>query len=243
MSQTSRELPGYAFYHDLTDIPTKESSKLGTASSSEKPSMIFEGSASGAPATFLADSGATHCFCDKSSAKTYGFKRQAANNDVNFADGSTQASTAQTALYLKIQGHTTSVQCYIIDMQGQFDVILGDTWLNKAGAVIDYPNKTCTVQRKGLKHTLIPMKQDTPPSSSHVNSLLLNALQVKRCVRQGARSFMVRVTDSGIQPDTDSTLSPEMQGLIDEFKDVFSPIQDLRIYGYGLSPKSKRMTS
>jgi len=39
---------------------------------------------------------------------------------------------------------------------------------------------------------------------------------------------MVRVTDSGLQPeDTTSTLSPEMRKLIDEYKDVFSSIQDL----------------
>ena len=101
MSQISCELPGYAFYHDLADIPKKEHSKLGTASSSEKPSMIFEGSANGAPATFLADIGATHCFLDKSFARMYGFKQNAANIQVHLADGSTQSTTAHTTIHLK----------------------------------------------------------------------------------------------------------------------------------------------
>eukprot|EP00983_Pelagomonas_calceolata_P050047 1141778-Pelagomonas_calceolata.AAC.1 len=72
-------LPGYAFYHDFTDVPPMVISKLSAINSSEKPSMIFEGTANGAPATFLADTGATHSFLDKAFAKTFGFKQSKAN--------------------------------------------------------------------------------------------------------------------------------------------------------------------
>ena len=228
MTEIQCELPGYAFYHDITGLPALQVSKLTSANFSNRPSMIFEGSANGAPATFLADTGATHCFIDKNFAKTFGFKQSIANAEIHLADGSTQSTTSKTTVHLKIQGHSASVQCFIINMQGQFDVILGDTWLHKTGAVLDYKQKVCTVEKKGLKHTLTPVVQETSTSSSHVNSVLLNALQVKRCLRQRARSFMVKVTDSGIHPEVaNSNLSPEMQALVDEFGDVFSPIQDL----------------
>eukprot|EP00983_Pelagomonas_calceolata_P027370 859745-Pelagomonas_calceolata.AAC.1 len=103
MSEIPCELPGYAFYHDFPDSPSLEIAKLSTVNSSEKPSMIFEGSANGAPATFLADTGATHCFLDKAFARTFGFKQSSANTQVHLADGSTQSTTAQTTIHLRIQ--------------------------------------------------------------------------------------------------------------------------------------------
>jgi len=53
--------------------------------------------------------------------------------------------------------HSTYAPCFIIDVQQQFDLVLGDTWLHKVKATFDYSSKTCSVQRKGHMYThLIP---------------------------------------------------------------------------------------
>jgi hypothetical protein len=81
----------------------------------------------GASATFLADKGATHCFLDKTFATINVFKQTKTHSEVHLANGSVQASTAESLVHIKIQGHSTYAPCFIIDMQQQFDVILGDT--------------------------------------------------------------------------------------------------------------------
>jgi len=62
--------------------------KLHTVNSFESPTMMFEGSACGKPATLLLDSGATHCFVDSTFAT--GLKQQATHTTVRLADGSEQ---------------------------------------------------------------------------------------------------------------------------------------------------------
>lgn len=228
MQEIPSNLPGYAFFHDFGNFLKPEFGKCSALGSTKKPSMVFDGSANGAFATFLVDTGATHSFVDSSFASELGLARAKANAQIQLADGSTQHASTQTNLSIRIQNHKTTIPCYILDMQEQFDVILGDTWTEKVGAIINCEDKTISVKKQGARLTIYPNSDESHnESDSHVNTLFLNAAQLQRHLRQGARTFMVRVTDSGIQLEGQEHCSPDIQKLIQEYQDVFSPISDL----------------
>ena len=219
-------IPGFVFYYDngVTKAPVNPhiaamTAKLNTVNSSESPTMMFEGSACGKPATLLLDSGATHCFVDSTFAT--GLKQQATHTTVRLADGSEQPLSFRTKLDIKIQGHKQSVTCYIIDMQGQVDIVLGDTWFHQNAANFDYQTRTCTIYTRGVKHILYTMQAESPAVSGHpsVHSLLLNAVHVRRRLKQGARAFVVRVQDTGVDTTdnacvTENHISAPMVALI-----------------------------
>jgi len=89
---------------------------------------------------------------------------------------------------------------------------------------------------RGVKHILYTMQAESPTVSGHhpsVHSLLLNAVHhVRRRLKQGARAFVVRVQDTGVDATdnacvTENHISAPMVALIKEYKDVFSPINSL----------------
>ncbi len=70
----------------------------------------------GAHATFLVDIGATHCFMDEKFANAHGIKQQPTDSTVQLADGSVQPALMQATAHISIQGHKTSILCFIIDI-------------------------------------------------------------------------------------------------------------------------------
>ena len=107
-----------------------------------------------------------------------------------------------------------------MNMQGQpFGVILGDTWSQAADAVVAFKAKTCVVQKGTQRHVLHAMALDkSPDQPSHATPLLLNAVRIKRSIRQGAKAFMVRVQDSGVlQAEAHPQLSPQICSFIEEY--------------------------
>jgi hypothetical protein len=223
-------IPGYAFWHDNGTKPSPDKAKTNVIGSSVVPAMMFAGSACGEQATILIDSGATHCFIDQTFVEVNGIKQSPFDSEVIVADGSTLTSTTQARVYLEIQGYKVLVTCIVMNMQGQpFGVILGDTWSQAADAVVAFKAKTCVVRKGTQRHVLHAMALDkSPDQPSHATPLLLNAVRIKRSIRQGAKAFMVRVQDSGVlQAEAHPQLSPQIRSLIEEYQDVFSPIKRL----------------
>jgi hypothetical protein len=223
-------VPGYAFWHDNGTKPLPDKAKTNVIGSSVVPAMMFAGSACGEQATILIDSGATHCFIDQTFVEVNGIKQSPFDSEVIVADGSTLTSTTQARVNLKIQGYKALVTCIVMNMQGQpFEVILGDTWSQAADAVVAFKAKTCAVRKGTQRHVLHAMALDkSPDQPSHATPILLNTVRIKRSIRQGAKAFMVRVQDSGVlQAEAHPQLSPQIRSLIEEYQDVFSPIERL----------------
>ncbi len=226
MSEHPSDLPGYSFFSDKGHNP--RSAQVVSLNGASTPRMTFSGAASGAPCSFLVDTGATHCFMDSTFAKEIGISVQLVDTAVQMANNSVEHATSQCTPHIKIQGHGTRVTCFIIDMQQQFDIILGGTWLTAVGTNIDFASNTCTVKKKGQQHRLHPDSKSADQPVTHpanIHSLLLNHISVKRSVRKGARLFMVKVADSGAAESVQA--SPPLQTLIKEFEDVFAPISKL----------------
>ena len=92
--------------------------------------MSFKGLASGAPAVILADSGATGNFVDSSYARHYGFARHPSKQKI-LGINTMSKSVSKCYIKVKMQSHISNVECQVVDMQQQYDVILGQDWFLK----------------------------------------------------------------------------------------------------------------
>ena len=194
--------------------------------------MVFSGSAGGASAKIMLDTGASHCFIDLSFAEQNGFALHPANSKVQLADGSKATALQKCHLKVNLQRHISDITCFVLDMQQQYDVILGEDWLNKFRANICYMTKTCTAYKNGAKYLLRPIRDQTYNSPTSVQSLLLNAAQVNKLQRQGCvHLFMIKVSDSALDPsnkeDNSNTPSPGVQKILKDFEDITKPRETL----------------
>ena len=91
--------------------------------------MVFQGYLSGSPAITLMDTGASHCFLDLSFAQQNNLALHPTKTSVTLADGALSNVVLKTApLKMKIGSHFSTTIFYILDMQSQYDLILGDNW-------------------------------------------------------------------------------------------------------------------
>jgi hypothetical protein len=210
------ELPKFAFYV-LHNKPSSQQAlciKSATCDSDSRIrvnavpslSMIFEGSANGAAATFMIDSGASDCFMDVSFAHANGIACKPADRSVNLADGSTVIAALQTSLRVKIQGYTATVPCFLLDLQQQFDVILGDTWLRQSKARLCYETHTCSILKKGKQIVLTPSEPDEQDNNGCFS--LLNGVQLRRALCSSNRVFMVHVREGDAALNSDKPQKP-----------------------------------
>lgn len=102
-----------------------------SSSASSQPTMTFDGLACGAPAVCLIDSGATHAFIDSTFAPERGIAWLPASTYIQLADGSVQSAKLTCHVHIKLQGPGCTLPCFVIDTQQQFDLISGDTRLQK----------------------------------------------------------------------------------------------------------------
>jgi len=224
MAEHPCSLNGFSFFTDLGQQP--KPTRVIALHSKQAPRMMFSGAASGVSCSFLVDTGATHCFMDSTFAAQIGISQKAVSTSVQLANNTVEHASSQCTPYINIQGHRARVTCFIIDMQQQFDIILGDTWLSAVKANIDYASNTCTVQKKGQKFKLHPEIEAIPSAiPSTIHSMLLNHIAVKRSVRKGAKVFAVQVKPSATADAVQA--SPPLQALLQEYKDVFTPISEL----------------
>ena len=212
--------------------------KLRSVGAGVMPVMTFHGSVNGIPAHMLLDSGATHVFCDKVYAEKHGLTQRATTKKVQLADGSTQDAAAITRLAVRIQGFCVVVNCYVLDLAQQYDVILGETWMLTARADMKYSTGTCEVRKHGRRFVLYPASKRVQaharpkPTASKRIPAMLSAAQVLRHVRVGSRLFVVRVTEADTPTAQAATeadkplelppgLSPGMQALLRKYSHVF----------------------
>lgn len=129
-----------------------------------------------------------------------------------------------------------------MDLGGQFDIILGEDWLTKNKANMNYKDIQLEVYKRGLKYPLYPRepaKEKESESADDKAPIFLSVAQFKRCIRKGSKYFAINVTDSGIAPQTSGTEtstdgpSPAIKALQDRFQVVFTE------GGVGLPPDRK----
>jgi hypothetical protein len=99
-------------------------------------------------------------------------------------------------VYVQLGAFHKPVNCYVMDMLYEVDLILGDeAFLDKYDCILHY-NKGCIMIRKGKRHMTIKspaLPRSQLPVDDEKSDSVLSASQVKRLARKGARVFLALV--------------------------------------------------
>jgi hypothetical protein len=169
--------------------------------------MEFEGSLAGVAANVLIDSGAGDCFVSRAFADRVGLKPSPCTGSVTTADGSSHPVAGVITATVKLQHYAAKVPLTVVNLVDHFDVILGDNWLRKHRACLDFCRGTCMLKKGqrtltlvqklaaptgGAKGSFSPASGQCPKVSSPAPKLL-SAVQFQRAQRKGCNSFLVQV--------------------------------------------------
>ena len=174
-------------------------------------SMVFEGLVAGYPAHIAVDSQASHCFVSSTlvaKANLHVMPTAAGFEQLTLGTNDVAKVYGHCSLKLRIGSLVDSVPCYCIDMVPEFDFILGDNWLNKRSAVMNYSTKVLAVL-KGDRRITVPVLRraghlavdaECPSRTEGTNppplgdAPMLSALQFKRLLKKPwarERAFLV----------------------------------------------------
>jgi hypothetical protein len=163
-------------------------------------------------------------------------------------------STTAARLILKLgAGHTEQIQAQILPtlMQG-IDLILGNDWLTRHKAVIDYENRTCRFRGDTGKMVVLKADPPTPATCFSVASIqqaakteFISGKQAERMMRKSGHALLVLVQaqEHDLAPQHKSAptsaclaaaevhvpagLKARLQDLLGQYKDVFEPLNEL----------------
>jgi hypothetical protein len=193
--------------------------------------MTFRATLQGKPLVAILDSGAkksfTHSVISSHLVANMGFKTKATRQEVILADGTSKWLEETVTLPLRIQGFSFQQKFHVMDLGENLQVILGDDWLLANKAHLFYDTRTCTVEgKKQRRFTLTPMEGDSLDERS--NAPIVNAAQLRRCLKKGYQVTWVRVVDSGVASPTivqrlgDIECSAPMKEVLLDLQDVFT---------------------
>jgi hypothetical protein len=193
--------------------------------------MLFLGEIAGVPCKIALDTAATHSFVSNDLVSRMGRKRSHKNVlDVTLGNGQTVHTHGVFSAALRIQNFHGKHQFHSLDLMTNFDVILGNDWLTRYAAKLDFVASTCEIKKGNRKisfRSLSFSKIHDPSSQSaqvKPSKSVLTALQAKRLARKGARLFMVFVKNADDKLELKGSDSPDIVNLIAEFPDVFKDI-------------------
>jgi hypothetical protein len=104
-----------------------------------------------------------------------------------------------------MQGLASQLNFVVIDMPAAFNVILGDAWLKRMKAQLDFASATCTVAGKGKKPIILFM--DVPSKlPSPAQPTVLSYAQAKRLSKQEFWYCLFVVKQVHVPTDSDATV-------------------------------------
>ena len=159
---------------------------------------------------------------------------------VVYADGTVKQVAGHATLSVHIQKYAAKLRCSVVDLDEQFDLILGQQWLHDHDAVLYMTPGVATIKQKGQLITLRNLGPCTLPTpveesvqhaddaemSSHATDTsqlpriaTITHKQAKRIVRKGGQSLLVLVRESPPSEPTPVTpvVPPQLQQLQQEF--------------------------
>jgi len=128
--------------HFFAPVPTVLLGSLGT----HGPTMSFEGSFGGIDARILADSGADNSFVSRRFALTNRLHVTPFNGHVKLGDNRSAAIVGKCKAKLQVQGHRSMLECLVIELLEDYDVVLGDEWFRRHRVSLNWENQTLTTR-------------------------------------------------------------------------------------------------
>jgi hypothetical protein len=166
--------------------------------------MQFVGKAAGTEIDFLFDSGASTNYVSSAFAKVHGLIVKPSETNVRLGTGTSVSAQGECAVHIKLGDYQDRVECYVLDMVTDLQMILGDTWLNMVKATFDYDSKKCIIRKNNKRFTLSfctrSMLRHNLSSRGKKGPPMLFAMQVKRALKRGDQVMMVQL--SGLKLDS-----------------------------------------
>jgi hypothetical protein len=63
----------------------------------------------------------------------------------DWAQGDSVPAQGKCFVHIKLDDYQDMVECYLLDVVTDFQMTLGDTWLNMVKAIFDYDTKKCII--------------------------------------------------------------------------------------------------
>jgi predicted aspartyl protease len=149
--------------------------------------MQFVGKAAGTKVDFLFDSGASTNYVSSAFAKMHGLTVKPSETNVRLGTETSVSAQGECAMHIKLGDYQDRVECYILDMGTNFQMILGDTWLNMVKATFDYDSKKCIIRKNNKRFTLSSstrsMLRHKLSSRGNKEPPILSAMQVNERLR------------------------------------------------------------
>ena len=241
----TRTLPGIPWPVDVYYDPPYTPLRAAKAQGDSRMMFCFRSGVHGSSAIVGMDSGATASFVDSRFVEQNGIPTQPIHRMVELANGTTAQISAQCDVWTRIKGirngaYQGKVRCYVVDLGGDLDMILGQDWLLRERAELSYHTKRVTLQKCGV--VLKPLYKSPLASGPP----LLSAMAMRRELRRAEKWFVINVVDdkaSGFVPQAESpppntspapanapgppsfevpaSVSPEVGQILTEFSSVF----------------------
>ena len=188
----------------------------------------------GSRAKATLDSGASHSFLSSAFVQREQVHVKPCSDMVTLADDRTLRVKGTCRIRLQSGRLNTLVDCYVVDLAPQYELLLGIDFMKSHQVQITFDNDGATVAVKKGSGTVVelpaPPKLASEGVKQPVERVMLSALQLKRALRKGAQCFLVQVERVEDKPTTvqvvdNSGLIPELElkALLNEFRtSVFS---------------------
>lgn len=225
----SSALPQSIVNHLCTAATSKDRDQL---------TFVFEGTAAGAPATVLWDSGAKLDYISVKFCRRNNVVIASESQLVELGDGTRISTHGTVRLKTTIKGAANSdryskeLTFAVIDMSDGFDVILGDTWSRRECVVADYGSADPRAYTppflwlRALRTRIFPRTEppdvaDAPERKQEVP--ILSAIRAVRLLQQprlgSSPPFMLMIRES--KADAQENRDARLNAVLREFESVF----------------------
>ena len=142
------------------------------------------------PVRPLVDTGASHCYVSQAYVAQAGIPVRPSQNWLKLADNTQAVSNGTCTLALDLQTYSGPIECFVLPLSDQFDLILGDDWCGKTGCEISYRDHCLRCDaHDGWRHSLIIQ------SGQHqVHRALISAVNLNTEMEEGDVMHLVDVT-------------------------------------------------
>lgn len=183
----------------------------------------------GSDAKTLVDTGASNSFISKEYAETKGLQLGSCNRqEIRLPNGGGLSCESTCTIKLKIKQFQCEATCFVVQLEVPFDLILGNDWLLKYGAVLNYRNLTLHAWRHDKRYNLTPRL--FPLCKERIQNVeglpILSAMQASRYLRKGGRTFLAfvnRVQEPAQEVSQNrNEMHSQIDALIKEYEDIFA---------------------
>lgn len=172
------------------------------------------------------DTGASHCYASQAYVEQAGIPVRPSQNWLKLADNTQAVSNGTCTLALDLQTYSGPIECFVLPLSDQFDLILGDDWCNETGCEISYRDHCLKCNdHDGRRHSLIIQS-----GQQQVHCPVISAVNLNTEMEKGDVMYLVDVTCvdenlvlNGLDFDAMPAVPEDatLQELLDRFADRF----------------------